>query len=443
MALQGTMVRLDGATVTNAGGQSAIEFNNISQLYSDLMIVASIRSSASAISSNLFVQFNSASTGHSDRYVGGAGSGTPFSGVVLTNNNRLFLGDTNANTSTTSVFGSHSVYITNYTSASNAKGISIDSVSENNATTAYAELIAGTFTGGAITSMRFTVGDGTPLFMQNSTITLYGISRVAPGAKATGGMLYETDTHFYHLFNSSGVFTPLQDLTVDYLVVAGGGGGAGYFEGGGGGAGGLRSTVTATGGGGSLESALSLTANTGYTVTVGAGGSGGSGGNNGSVGSNSVFSTITSSGGGYGGNAGASQNGGSGGSGGGTGRSLTEGSGTANQGYKGGKGDGGTASVGGGGGAGQAGFDASGSVGGNGGNGVQVSITGTSTYYAGGGGGSSSGTNGSGGLGGGGAAASGTATSGTANTGGGGGGSRQTGSGGAGGSGVVIVRYSK
>jgi hypothetical protein len=52
----------------------------------------------------------------------------------------------------------------------------------------------------------------------------------------------------------------------------------------------LRSTVTATGGGGSLETALSLTAGTSYTATVGAGGAGGSGsGLKGANGSNSVF----------------------------------------------------------------------------------------------------------------------------------------------------------
>jgi len=61
-------------------------------------------------------------------------------------------------------------------------------------------------------------------------------------------------------------------LTVDYLVVAGGAGGAYNRGAGGGGAGGLRSTVTATGGGGSLETPLSLSLNTSYTVVVGAGG---------------------------------------------------------------------------------------------------------------------------------------------------------------------------
>jgi hypothetical protein len=55
------------------------------------------------------------------------------------------------------------------------------------------------------------------------------------------------------------------------LVVAGGAGG-GSDAGGGGGAGGFRCTVDNTGGGGALESALSLTSGTSYTVTIGAGG---------------------------------------------------------------------------------------------------------------------------------------------------------------------------
>jgi len=57
-------------------------------------------------------------------------------------------------------------------------------------------------------------------------------------------------------------------ITVDYLVVAGGGaGGSGGFSGGGGGAGGLRCTVTASGGTpGTIETALTLSPSTNYTV---------------------------------------------------------------------------------------------------------------------------------------------------------------------------------
>ena len=69
-------------------------------------------------------------------------------------------------------------------------------------------------------------------------------------------------------------------FTVDYLVVAGGGGGGnakdfGQASAAGGGAGGLRSTVTASGGSpGTVETALTLSPNTNYAVTIGGGGAG-------------------------------------------------------------------------------------------------------------------------------------------------------------------------
>ena len=61
-------------------------------------------------------------------------------------------------------------------------------------------------------------------------------------------------------------------LIVNYLVVAGGGAGSSTDRGGGGGAGGLRSTVDATGRGGTLETALTLTPATNYSLKVGGGG---------------------------------------------------------------------------------------------------------------------------------------------------------------------------
>jgi len=299
-------------------------------------------------------------------------------------------------------------------------------------------------------------------FNVGSTFSIYGIQVGDKAQKAQGGNIVTSDgTYVYHTFTSSGSFTPNEALTADYLVVAGGAGG-GADSAGGGGAGGLRSTVTATGGGGSLESALSLTGGTSYTVTVGAGGTGGPAtGNAGTAGSNSVFSTITSTGGGSGGgrNIDNATTGGSGGGGAGDSNSTTRTgkSGTASpvQGYAGGNGyaSGSIIAGGGGGGAGAVGSaGASNGTGGNGGNGVAVAISGSSITYAGGGGGgegSTSNSGGSGGSGGGGAgASSGTSGSigfaGSVNTGGGGGGGGRLsapGSGGAGGSGIVIIRY--
>jgi hypothetical protein len=131
--------------------------------------------------------------------------------------------------------------------------------------------------------------------------------------------------------NYEAIGTRYTSLQVQSLIVAGGGAGGGYgYPSGGGGAGGLLTGYT-----------TSLSLNTNYTITVGAGGSSNSNG------SNSVFNTLTSIGGGRGGN-GRSASGVSGGSGGGGGSNyppdlpspyLTPaGSGTVGQGNNGGVG---------------------------------------------------------------------------------------------------------
>jgi hypothetical protein len=231
--------------------------------------------------------------------------------------------------------------------------------------------------------------------------------------------------------------------SVEYLVIAGGGGGG--WAGGGGGAGGYRCSVSGerSGADSSAESALSVTAGTSYTVTIGAGGAGAdSSGSRGTSGSNSVFSSITSTGGGGGGNGVTSSNntGLAGGSGGGGGGWSTDagGAGTANQGT-----NGGTAAAsggGGGGGSNAVGGNATANNGAVGGNGTSSSITGAATTRTGGGGGRGFSSGGAAGSGGAGAGATGGAAGGiaSANTGSGGGGGI---SGGAGGSGVVIIRH--
>ena len=247
--------------------------------------------------------------------------------------------------------------------------------------------------------------------------------------------------------------------SASFLVVAGGGGGAQY--GGAGGAGGYRSSYSteASGGGGSAETALSLSPNTVYTITIGAGGAGagttpslsGTSGSDSSI-TGSDITDIVSAGGGYGISSTSGTGSPNGGSGGGSsGASEAAGTGTANQGFDGSRGAtaGSGMAGGGGGGASATGGTASSSSGGVGGAGVASSITGSSVTRGGGGGGGSdnrySGASpASGGAGGGGAGTvDGTAGAGTANTGGGGGSSGYGsgyGSASAGGSGVVILR---
>jgi hypothetical protein len=447
-------------TVTTAG--PSITFSDIPQNFTDLVVKISGRASGGGgTRDDLRVTINGdAGSNYAYRRIIGydgssvasdAGTGTPSALAVV---------NITGNGATANTFSNTELYFSNYTSAS-SKAFSTDATAENNSASSYIMgIIAQRYTTSSpITSISFAPNTD---FVIGSTISLYGIGGVGGGyaaPKATGGAITYADGYTIHTFAASGTFTPTTNLTdVDYLVVAGGGGG-GWIAAGGGGAGGLRSTLDNTGGGGSLESKLSLTSGTAYTVTVGAGGATVSS-SNGANGSNSVFSTITSTGGGGGGNnATIANNGGSGGGGAnrnGGSPQPAAGTGTANQGFAGGLGNNGTAPTfgagGGGGGAGAIGSAATSgnsNIAGIGGDGVLVSITGSSTAYAGGGGGSSRGTGGAGGTGGGGKGADGSAVgsanavAGTASRGSGGGGGFTTEGGNAanGGSGIVIVRY--
>lgn len=429
-------------------------FSNIPQDYTDIVIRSSYTSTADDLP---FIRFGSndaidAGTNYGYRYL--RGNGSTAAGGGASGANQIYVGYSNTGQS------NFHIHINGYSNTTlNKVTLSKGDDATNNGTYVYVGEWRNT---GAIKHVSINIGNSGASFQAGSTFDLYGIKSGSP--KALGGDIVTTDgTYWYHTFNSSGIFTVQQDsaLTVNYLVVAGGGAG-GVSGGGGGGAGGLRSTVTATGGGGSLESAISLTPQSPYTIQIGAGGAGAT--SNSYVSNNGTNSfiagtgitTITSIGGGRGaGYTTAAVVGGSGG--GGSGHNASPGNtgaaGTANQGRAGG--NCGSGGAGGGGGAGVAASNAGTNSSTAGGAGVAVSITGSSVTYAGGGGGGGwynpttngaaggSGGGGAGGNGGGGTGYSGT--NGTANTGGGGGGggagSTVDGRSGSGGSGIVVLRY--
>jgi hypothetical protein len=435
-------------TELNASAAS-VTFANIPQTgYTDLKIVMSVRDTYAAASAALFVGFNGGTASLSSKYIQGSGSSV-VSGNLPSNG---LIGLNTGSTATANTFSNIEFYIPNYTS-STFKSYSADSVTENNATEAYTNLVAGLWSNtAAITSMTFTCGTA---FTAGSTFSLYGIAAlgttpvIAP--KAIGGNRIDNDgTYWYHTFTSSGTFTPQVGLTCDVLTIAGGGAGGGFNNGGGGGAGGL------------LYSASTSLASNSFTVTIGAGGAGTNtkppvNGNNSSViGGVTSLTATAGGGGGAGDGVGSQADGQNGGSGGGMSYSGTNfGTGTSGQGNNGGSKFGSPAFAGGGGGgAGAVGGNATSSAGGSGGAGtntysswLSVVGLGVSGYVAGGGGGGSNANPGPagapGGAGGGGTGANpGAATAGTVNTGSGGGGS-QSGftTAGSGGSGLVIIRY--
>jgi hypothetical protein len=452
-----TTMQLIAKQTVGAGGAASVTFSSIPQTFTDLKVLISARDT---VDNQASIRFNSSTTGYSNIRLQGTGSVAQSTTDSSTSKGIIAYGVNQTSSRPANTFGNSEVYIPNYAGSTN-KSFSSDGVEENNGATAYSKLFAGLLSNtAAITSITLSA-EG--IFEELSEFTLYGISnstttQASTVPYASGGDVITTDgTYWYHTFLYSGTFTPLKNLTCDYLVVAGGGSGGVL---GGGGAGGFRTSIGGT--------ALSLTAQA-YVATIGAGGTRSA--QQGTNGSDSVFSTITSTGGGGGGGESslATSGGFSGGSGGGAG-------GDGGSSPQAGAGGGGASAVGNNGGtgsnAGGAGNTPSTSpsqgnnggtggggtgTGGAGGAGTASSISGTSITYAGGGGGggyilSGSGTGGAGGAGGGGRGGGGNTNgpiSGTANTGGGGGGMGLSSSGStppnstqtAGGSGIIVVRY--
>ena len=168
-----TYSKLAESTV-GAGGASSIIFNNIPQNYTDLVVKISGRTAATQGVAQ--IAFNGTTTNLSSRILYGIGSGTPGSASYASVIRAGYIVGTDY---TASTFSNNEIYIPNYTS-SNSKSLSIDSVTENNATEAYSSLNAGLWSNvTAITSLTLTVlNNGTgaaSTFAQHSTATLYGI----------------------------------------------------------------------------------------------------------------------------------------------------------------------------------------------------------------------------------------------------------------------------
>jgi hypothetical protein len=154
-------------------GVASIDFSSIPSSYTDLCIDLSLRDGSAAQSANANIVINSNTSAiYSSRRLLSTGTGTgsdSFSG--LGSMPGIWV---DSATSTTNTFANIMIYIPNYAGSSN-KSVSIDSVTENNATAAYSGITAGLFAStAAITSLSISTGSN---FVQYSTATLYGISK--------------------------------------------------------------------------------------------------------------------------------------------------------------------------------------------------------------------------------------------------------------------------
>jgi len=159
------------ATVTvGAGGASNIEFTSIPNLYTDLQILCSLKTSRTSAFDNFEMILNgNTSIIYSVRRLNGNGS-TASSTSETDNKFDIVSGINGAYSS--DAFSNVSVYLPNYASGNN-KTASFDDVAEYNNTQGEITMMAGLFSNtSAITSIKLQSGFN---FVQYSTATLYGI----------------------------------------------------------------------------------------------------------------------------------------------------------------------------------------------------------------------------------------------------------------------------
>jgi hypothetical protein len=162
-----TYTLIQSVTV-GSGGAASIEFGSIPQTYTDLQVLFSLRGDYDTVVAN--VRFNGLTTNLSSRLLLGSGSAASSQSDA---SNIKMQGAIGASSFTASVFANSSLYIPNYAGATN-KSVSVDYVSENNATTAWMGLTAGLWSNtSAITQITLLSSSGN--IVQYSSASLYGI----------------------------------------------------------------------------------------------------------------------------------------------------------------------------------------------------------------------------------------------------------------------------
>lgn len=162
--------------IVGAGGAANIDFTSIPATYTDLALLISGRTNQATTTSNLLIQFNN-DTGSNYYSIDLWGNGSTVQNDFASPSAYIYAGPMlNGSVSTASVFGNAIAYIPNY-AGNTAKTLSVDGVTDDNATTRYTVLHSGRWTGtSAITSLKVFSG-GSANLTQYSSMSLYGINK--------------------------------------------------------------------------------------------------------------------------------------------------------------------------------------------------------------------------------------------------------------------------
>jgi hypothetical protein len=159
---------LISAVTVGSGGAASIDFSSIPSTYTDLVLVLSTRTSTGSIQGDCTITFNGSGSSYSQRIVYSSGSGT----ASITETAITYRAD--GSTATASTFDNTTVYIPNY-AGSTYKSVSLDNVTENNATGAFAALGASLWSNTAAINQITVTPNGGATFSIYSTAYLYGV----------------------------------------------------------------------------------------------------------------------------------------------------------------------------------------------------------------------------------------------------------------------------
>lgn len=160
---------LIASSTVGSGGAADITFSSIPSTYTDLVVHLTARTTATGTMTNIKLDFNGTTSNRSFRGLYGTGSAAGSE-----TDTTIMAGYVSGDGATANTFGSTFIYIPNYAS-SNYKSVSTDSVGEDNATYALANLNAALWSDtAAITSIKL-YPDASKNFKQYSTAYLYGI----------------------------------------------------------------------------------------------------------------------------------------------------------------------------------------------------------------------------------------------------------------------------
>jgi hypothetical protein len=168
------MELIESKTLTSAA--SSIEFINIPQTFTDLVLLTSLNGSVD----NMGIRFNGSSSDYTFRtLLNEAGTVRSYTQTAYSLNGHL-----GGYTSATPIPSNDMTYIPNYTGNTN-KSISTDFANEVNSTTQYMGIVAGLWANtSAITSISVLTISGSNL-SAGATVSLYGVLKGSDGIVTT------------------------------------------------------------------------------------------------------------------------------------------------------------------------------------------------------------------------------------------------------------------